>query len=62
MSPKKGSPVLVHLNRFTGWSATFTISYMENVYSAEQFTISSILPDLDLELEVAERVVLEDTM
>lgn len=36
MSPKKGSPVLVHLNRFTGWSATFTISYMENVYSAEQ--------------------------
>lgn len=36
MSPKKGSPVLVHLNRFAGWSATFTISYMENVYSAEQ--------------------------
>ena len=36
MSPKKGSPVLVNLNRFTGWSATFTISYMENVYSAEQ--------------------------
>lgn len=36
MSPKKGSPVLVHLNRFSGWSATFTISYMENVYSAEQ--------------------------
>lgn len=36
MSPKKGSPVLVHLNRFSGWSATFTVSYMENVYSAEQ--------------------------
>ena len=36
MSPKKGSPVLVHLNRFEGWSATITISYMENVYSAEQ--------------------------
>ena len=36
MSPKKGSPVLVHLNRFSGWSATFTISYMESVYSAEQ--------------------------
>jgi hypothetical protein len=36
MSPKKGSQVLVHLNRFCGWSATFTVSYMENVYSAEQ--------------------------
>lgn len=36
MSPKKGSPVLVYLNRFSGWSATFTISYMESVYSAEQ--------------------------
>lgn len=36
MSPKKGKPVLVHLNRFSGWSATFEISYMENVYSIEQ--------------------------
>ena len=36
MSPKKGSPVLVHLNRFSGWSATFTVSYMETVFSAEQ--------------------------
>lgn len=36
MSPKKGSPVLVHLNRFSGWSAVIIISYMENVYSAEQ--------------------------
>lgn len=36
MSPKKGSPVLVHLNRFSGWSATFMVSYMESVYSAEQ--------------------------
>lgn len=36
MSPKKGSPVLVHLNRFSGWSCTFTVSYMESVYSAEQ--------------------------
>lgn len=36
MSPKKGSPVLVRLNRFIGWSATFTVSYMENVFSAEQ--------------------------
>ena len=36
MSPKKGSPVLVHLNRFTGWKCTFTVSYMESVFSAEQ--------------------------
>ena len=36
MSPKKGSPVLVHLNRFSGWKATFTVSFMESVYSAEQ--------------------------
>ena len=37
MSPKKGSPVLVHMNRFSGWSAEFTISFTENVYSLEQF-------------------------
>ena len=36
MSPKKGAPVLVRLNRFSGWSATVTIQYMTNVYSAEQ--------------------------
>lgn len=36
MSPKKGSPVLVHLNRFSGWKATFEISYVENIYSIEQ--------------------------
>jgi hypothetical protein len=36
MSPKKGAPVLVRLNRFSGWSATLTVQYMENVYSAEQ--------------------------
>lgn len=36
MSPKKGSPVLVKLNRFSGWSATFKISFLENVYSLEQ--------------------------
>lgn len=36
MSPKKGSPVLVYLNRFVGWKATFVISFMENAYSAEQ--------------------------
>ena len=36
MSPKKGAPVLVHLNRFTGWKATFDISYVESIYSLEQ--------------------------
>ena len=36
MSPKKGSPVLVKLNRFSGWTATFKISFLENVYSLEQ--------------------------
>ena len=36
MSPKKGKPVLVHLNRFSGWSADITISYIESVYSTEQ--------------------------
>lgn len=36
MSPKKGSPVLVYLNRFSGWSATFTIQYTENAFSIEQ--------------------------
>lgn len=36
MSPKKGAPVLVNLNRFCGWSATFTIKFMDNVYSLEQ--------------------------
>lgn len=36
MSPKRGAPVLVRLNRFTGWSATFTIQYTGAVYSLEQ--------------------------
>lgn len=36
MSPKKGSPVLVHLNRFSGWSADIEISFTENTYSLEQ--------------------------
>lgn len=36
MSPKKGSPVLVRLNHFIGWSAHFDISYTDNVYSLEQ--------------------------
>lgn len=36
MSPKKGAPVLVNLNRFSGWKATFDISFLDNVYSLEQ--------------------------
>ena len=36
MSPKRGAPVLVRLNRFTGWSAAFTIQYTGAVYSLEQ--------------------------
>ena len=36
MSPKKGSPVLVRLNRFSGWKAHFTVQYTDLVYSAEQ--------------------------
>lgn len=36
MSPKQGKPVLVKLNRFSGWSATFDIQFMDNVYSLEQ--------------------------
>ena len=36
MSPKKGAPVLTHLNRFIGWSADIQISFIDSVYSAEQ--------------------------
>lgn len=36
MSPKKGAPVLVYLNRFVGWSAEIEIGYVDNVYSIEQ--------------------------
>lgn len=36
MSPKKGAPVLVHLNRFSGWSAEIKIQFVESVYSLEQ--------------------------
>ena len=38
MSPKKGSPVLVHLNRFVGWSANIQLSFIDSVYSSEQLT------------------------
>lgn len=36
MSPKRGAPILVYLNRFSGWSAEFQISYLETTYSLEQ--------------------------
>ena len=36
MSPKKGSPVNVCLNHFTGWKADFIINYTDHVYSLEQ--------------------------
>ena len=36
MSPVRGKPALVRMNRFSGWSAEFTIQFTENVYSLEQ--------------------------
>ena len=37
MSPKRGAPVLVKQNRFTGWSAEITIQYLDNgSFSLEQ--------------------------
>ena len=37
MSPKRGAPVLVKQNRFTGWKATITIQYLDNgAYSLSQ--------------------------
>lgn len=36
MSPKKGSPVTVRLNHFSGWKAEITIKYTDHVYSLEQ--------------------------
>lgn len=36
MSPKKGSPVVVRLNHFVGWSAEFQIQYVDNVYSISE--------------------------
>lgn len=39
MSPKKGSPVLTRQNIFSGWSAEFTIRYVDNgTYSLEMIT------------------------
>lgn len=36
MSPKRGAPVLVYINRFSGWSSQVHITYTENVYTLEQ--------------------------
>ena len=36
MSPKLGAPVLSKINRFSGWGATFTVKYLDIVFSAEQ--------------------------
>lgn len=35
MSPKKGAPVTVRLNHFTGWKANFEINYTDHVYSLD---------------------------
>lgn len=36
MSPKRGAPVLVHINRFSNWSSQIHITYTENVYTIDQ--------------------------
>lgn len=36
MSPKKGAPVTVRLNHFSGWKADFMLDYTDHVYSLEQ--------------------------
>src|SRR5699024_7331674 len=36
MSPTRGAPVLVYINRFTGWRSQVHITYTENVYSLNQ--------------------------
>lgn len=33
MSPKRGAPITVRLNHFSGWRATFDIEYLDNVFS-----------------------------
>lgn len=38
MSPQKGRPVLVKLNRFSGWTAKIKIQYVETAYSIDQIT------------------------
>lgn len=36
MAPKRGAPLPVYLNRFSGWSAEIPITYTDHVYSLEQ--------------------------
>jgi hypothetical protein len=37
MSPKRGAPVLVRMNRFSGWEADVTIQYIDGgAYGLEQ--------------------------
>lgn len=36
MSPKRGAPITVHLNHFSGWKTNFMISYTDHVYSLDQ--------------------------
>ena len=36
MSPKKGAPVVVRLNHFSGWRAKFRIDFTDNVYSLNE--------------------------
>ena len=36
MSPKRGAPLSVLLNRFSGWSADITIGFTEHVYSLNE--------------------------
>lgn len=38
MSPQRGAPVLVRINHFVGWKATFQLDYVENVYSLNEIT------------------------
>lgn len=43
--PKKGSPVLAKLNRFSGWSAEFKIEYLD---SDGSFSLEQILNIINL--------------
>lgn len=36
MSPVRGKPVVVNINRFSGWSSQVHITYTENVYTLDQ--------------------------
>lgn len=36
MSPKRGAPVLVNLNRFSGWKAEVAIQFVDSIYSLDQ--------------------------